>query len=53
MTAAMRDGDFSAVPTPLQDPLTRVGDATQRHRRRPIPGNQIPSSRFDKGSLLL
>lgn len=43
-TAAMRAGDFSAVATPIRDPLTG----------QPFPGNQIPSSRFaPQGQALL
>jgi hypothetical protein len=40
-TTAMRAGDFSAVPTQLLDPVTRL----------PFAGNQIPVSRFDPASL--
>jgi hypothetical protein len=40
-TTAMRAGDFSAVPTQLVDPVTRL----------PFPGNQIPVNRFDSASL--
>jgi len=48
----MRDGDFSAVPTILQDPLTRVGTPPNL-TTSPYPGNQVPANRFDKGSQLL
>jgi hypothetical protein len=40
-TAAMRAGDFSAITTPLRDP---VNGGT-------FPNNQIPLSRFDPASL--
>jgi hypothetical protein len=39
-TLAMRQGDFSAISTPLRDPLGGT-----------FPGNQIPVSRFDPASL--
>lgn len=52
LTAAMRNGDFSAVPTALQDPLTRSG-TFPNITSSPFPGNQIPATRIDKNSLLL
>jgi hypothetical protein len=52
LTQAMRTGDFSAVPTPLQDPLTRTG-TFPNIISTPFPGNQIPANRFDKNSLLM
>src|SRR6185369_884134 len=52
MTQAMRDGDFSAIPTTLLDPLTRSG-TPPNVTTSVYPGNQIPSTRFDKASLLL
>jgi Carboxypeptidase regulatory-like domain len=52
LTPAMRNGDFSLVATALQDPLSRVGSAPNV-TSTPFPGNQIPSNRFDKNSLLL
>jgi len=52
VTPAMRNGDFSVVSTALQDPLSRVGSAPNV-TSTPFPGNQIPSNRFDKNSLLL
>uniref|UniRef100_Q024A2 TonB-dependent receptor n=1 Tax=Solibacter usitatus (strain Ellin6076) TaxID=234267 RepID=Q024A2_SOLUE len=52
MTAAMRNGDFSQVPTVLQDPLSRTG-TPPNVTTTPYPGNQIPSNRFDKASVLL
>ncbi len=52
MTQAMRNGDFSVIPTPLQDPLTRTG-TYPNIASTPFPGNQIPASRIDKNSLLL
>ncbi len=42
-SVAFRDGDFSASPTAIIDPLTGV----------PFPGNQIPSSRISPASLAL
>ena len=42
-TAAMRGGDFSSIATQLVDPVTRV----------PLPGNQIPSSLMNPGSISL
>jgi hypothetical protein len=57
MTPAMRAGDFSAVPTQLQDPLTRRRvtnpDGTSTIVSDPFPGNQIPPSRFNPGSVYL
>ena len=52
LTPAMRGGDFSAIATQLQDPFSRVG-SVPNVTSTPFPGNQIPSSRFDKGSVLL
>jgi len=52
MTAAMRNGDFSAVPTVLQDPLSRLG-TPPNVTTTPYPGNQVPGARIDKTSLLL
>jgi len=52
LTPAMRGGDFSIVTTALQDPLTRSGSAPNV-TSSPFPGNQIPSNRWDKNSLLL
>jgi hypothetical protein len=57
MTPAMRSGDFSAVTTQLQDPLTRVRvqnpDGTSTITSQPFPGNQIPRDRFNPGSVYL
>jgi len=52
LTAAMRNGDFSAVPTQLRDPLTRTGSGAAA-TAAPFAGNQIPVSRFDKNSVFL
>jgi hypothetical protein len=52
MTQAMRNGDFSVVPTALQDPATRVKTGSTI-TSTPFAGNQIPAARFSKGSLLL
>lgn len=50
-TLAMRTGDFSALSTPIYDPLT-YNSAT--NTRQPFPGNIIPSNRFDSvGSKLI
>ena len=43
-TAAMRDGDFSASPNPIYDPLTGAANGTGK---TPFPGNIIPRGRFD------
>ncbi len=40
-TAAMRNGDFSAINRVIYDPITHL----------PFPGNIIPSSRFDPSSV--
>ena len=53
LTPAMRNGDFSAVSTSLQDPLTRAGTTVPNITSAPFPNNQIPPSRFDKNSLYL
>ncbi len=52
LTPAMRNGDFSAIPTALQDPLTRSG-TFPNITSSPFPGNQIPSNRFSAQSVLL
>src|SRR5579863_6214208 len=52
LTQAMRNGDFSAIPTALQDPLTRTG-TYPNIVSTPFPGNQVPASRIDKNSQLL
>ena len=52
MTAAMRNGDFSAISTTLYDPLTRAG-TPPNVQVLPYSGNQIPQSRIDKASALL
>ena len=52
MTSAMRAGDFSVVPTALQDPLSRSGTGNAAIST-PYPGNKIPSNQFDKNSLFL
>ena len=44
-TAAMRNGDFSASPTPIYDPAT--GNASTGVGRTAFPGNIIPRDRFD------
>lgn len=52
ITQAMRNGDFSVVPTQLRDPLTRTGTGSAA-TATPFAGNQIPVSRFDRNSLFL
>jgi hypothetical protein len=52
MTEAMRKGDFAVVPTALQDPATRARSGNTITSTA-FPGNQIPASRFDKGTVLL
>jgi hypothetical protein len=42
LTEAMRNGDFSAVPTALQDPLSRAG-TFPNITSTPFAGNQIPT----------
>ena len=43
-TAAMRNGDFSASPTPIYDPLTGAANGSGRTA---FAGNIIPRERFD------
>jgi hypothetical protein len=43
LSEAQRRGDFSALSTPIRDPLTG----------RPFPGNVIPSNRLDPAALQL
>ncbi len=52
LTQAMRDGDFSLVPTMLQDPLTRTGSGGTA-TSSPFANNKISPSRFDKNSVYL
>jgi hypothetical protein len=52
LTQAMRNGDFSAVPTQLRDPQSRTGTGAAA-TATPFAGNQIPVSRFDKNSVYL
>ena len=49
-TAAMRQGDFSASPTPIYDPATGAVNGTGRTA---FSGNQISSTRFDPTALKL
>jgi Carboxypeptidase regulatory-like domain len=58
MTPAMRAGDFSAVPTPLQDPATRVRTPNPNGTGFTVtstafPNNQIPANRFNPASVYL
>ncbi len=51
-TAAMKRGDFSAVPRQLYNPLTTRRDpATNQVIRDPFVGNIIPSSLFDPAAV--
>ena len=52
VTAAMRTGDFSAIPTVLLDPLSRKG-TPPNVTTMPYGGNQIPQGNIDKTSALL
>ena len=52
LTAAMRQGDFSAVPTPLVDPNSRSG-TYPNITASPFPNNQIPQARLSPDSVLL
>jgi hypothetical protein len=49
-TAAMRNGDFSASPNPIYDPLTGNANGTGRTA---FAGNIIPRDRFDPIALKL
>jgi outer membrane receptor protein involved in Fe transport len=49
-TAAMRDGDFSASPTPIYDPATGAANGSGRTA---FQGNIIPRGRFDPIALKL
>jgi hypothetical protein len=58
MTPEMRRGDFSVVPTALQDPNTRVRTPNATGTgftvtSTPFPNNQIPASRISPGSAFL
>lgn len=58
MTPEMRAGDFSVVPTSLQDPATRVRTPNATGTgftvaSTPFPGNRIPTSRFNPGGVYL
>jgi len=47
-TAAIRNGDFSALRTTIYDPLTvHFDSASGNYVRNAFPGNMIPSTRFD------
>jgi len=52
MPAEMRQGNFSAVTSALQDPNTRVRSGTTI-TSTPFAGNIIPASRISAGSKLL
>ena len=45
-TAAERNGDFSAYPYPIYDPLSTVPDGHGGFTRTQFPGNIIPTSRI-------
>jgi len=58
MTPEMRAGNFSVVPTPLQDPMTRVRTPNPSGSgftvtSTPFANNQIPTSRFNPGATYL
>ena len=46
--AAFRNGDFSASPLRVYDPLTQRQPTPGRFERDPFPGNQIPGGRIDR-----
>ncbi len=46
-TAAFRNGDFSAAPQLVFDPLTTVQNAQGQYTRQQFPGNIVPASRID------
>jgi hypothetical protein len=46
-TAAFREGDFSAAPQRIFDPLTQVQAGAGQFTRTAFPGNRIPSTRID------
>jgi Carboxypeptidase regulatory-like domain/TonB dependent receptor len=45
-TAAMRQGDFSALPVKIYDPTSTTPSGSS-YTRTPFPGNMIPANRFD------
>ncbi|MGA3236104.1 MAG: carboxypeptidase-like regulatory domain-containing protein, partial [Bryobacteraceae bacterium] len=52
LTAAMRSGDFSAIPTALADPNSRTG-TYPNIVASPFPNNQIPQNLLSPDSVLL
>jgi hypothetical protein len=46
-TAAMRNGDFSALPYPIYNPFSTHDSSGGYPTRDPFPGNLIPSSLWD------
>ncbi|MGH9668328.1 MAG: TonB-dependent receptor domain-containing protein, partial [Bryobacteraceae bacterium] len=46
-TQAFREGDFSAAPQRIFDPLTQTQNAQGQYVRQQFPGNVVPSSRID------
>jgi hypothetical protein len=52
LTAAMRGGDFSQVPTALANPNSRTG-TYPNVLASPFPGNQIPTSMLSADSIIL
>ena len=53
-TDAMRQGNFSDPAFPaLYDPASLHKDSSGNYVRNPFPGNQIPSSQFDKVALAI
>jgi hypothetical protein len=47
-TAAFREGDFSAAPQRIYDPLTQRQTAPGQFDRQPFTNNRIPADRIDK-----
>jgi len=50
-TAAEKQGDFSALSTPIYNPATSTVGANGQITRQPFPGNIIPASDFDQSAL--
>lgn len=50
-TQAERNGDFSAYPYPIYDPLTNAPDGSGGTTRTQFPGNIIPTSRINPVAL--
>ena len=50
-TAAEKQGDFSALASPIYNPATNAVGANGQITRQPFPGNIIPASDFDSAAL--